>query len=126
MNMSEYSTCKNEQQFKMKYINNVLKKAYPFVFCIETEETIGGFPDVMCLDYNQRAYFFEFKFSTLSGKIKFQPTQPSFYKKYRNLNIYVVAYNKKKDSVVKFPVALFSTKQSEGTFYMNEKAEVQL
>lgn len=122
----DYSDCKNEQQFKMKYIKNELKRTYKHVFCIETEETIAGFPDVLALDIQGRATFFEFKYSSCSGKIKFQPTQPAFYRKHSDLNIYVVAYNKKTNIVVIFPSQMLSTKQSEGTFYMNEKAEVQL
>lgn len=122
----DYSDCKNEQQFKMKYIKNELKRMYRHVFCIETEETIAGFPDVLVLDYLGKATFFEFKYSSSGGKIKFQPTQPAFYRKHPDLDIYVVAYNKKTSSVVTFSSQTLSTKQNEGTFYMNEKAEVQL
>lgn len=129
--MTDFSDCKDEQQFKMKYIREVLKPQFDYVFCIETEETVKGFPDVMCLSYKQKgsAYFcnfFEFKFSDKQGKIKFQPTQPAFYKKYERMDIWIVAYNQKTGKVEEFPVWDMSTKKGERRFYMNEKAEVQL
>ena len=124
--MSEFSDCKNEQQFKVKYVNKVLRKLYPTVFCIETEETVAGFPDVLCLQKNGKAVFYEFKFSNAQGKIKFQPTQPAFYRLHTDLDIWVVALNNKTKEAVVFPVWDISSKKDERRFYMNEKAEVQL
>ena len=77
----DYIDCQNEQQFKMKWLKiNGLPNFTKF--CIETEETVKGFPDAMFIDNDtKQTWFAEFKF-TKTGKIKFQPTQPSFYKKY--------------------------------------------
>lgn len=127
----DFSDCKNEQQFKMKYIKNVLRLQFEKVFCIETEETVKGFPDVMCLTGKgediPQAFFYEFKYSNAQGKIKFQPTQPAFYKANNAvMNIWIVAYNKKTNSVVGFPVWDMSSVKGERKYYMNEKAEVQL
>lgn len=124
--MVDYSKCRDEQQFKMMYIKEKLKPAYPEVFCIETEETVKGFPDVMCLTANGRAYFCEFKFSSPSGKIKFQPSQPAFYRLHKGMNIWVIAYNQKTKKVVEFPVWDMGSVKGAQRFYMNEKAEVQL
>ena len=94
-----YLTCKEEQDFKKLYIVSELKKKYQGtiqrIFCIETEETVAGFPDVMelLIDSTIRAHFYEFKFSDKRGNIKFQPTQPAFYKMYPEMEICVVAYN---------------------------------
>ena len=125
----DFSSCKNEQQFKMKYIKEILKPQFERVFCIETEETVGGFPDVMCLSetkvYSCRAMFFEFKYSNAQGKIKFQPTQPAFYKANNEvMHIIVVAYNKKANTMHEFTVSCLFNKKSP--YYMNDKAEVQL
>lgn len=127
----DFSDCKDEQQFKMKYVREVLKSQFERVFCIETEETVRGFPDVMCLEGNAKpfllthAFFFEFKYSNAQGKIKFQPTQPSFYKANNEvMHIMVVAYNKKANTVHEFTVSCLFNKDSP--FCMNEKAEVQL
>lgn len=129
--MIDFSDCKNEQQFKMKYIKTILKPQFEKVFCIETEETVKGFPDVMCLAGEEwaipRAFFYEFKYSNAQGKIKFQPTQPAFYKANNAvMGIWIVAYNKKTNEVVEFPVLDMSSVKGERRFYMNEKAEVQL
>lgn len=121
-----FTDCKNEQQFKLKYINKVLRETYSTVFCIETEETVGGFPDVLCLQQDNKAVFYEFKYSTAQGKIKFQPTQPAFYKSHPDLDIWIVALNNKTKEAVVFPVWDISSKKNERRFYMNEKAEVQL
>ena len=125
----DFSKCQNEQQFKMKYISTILKPQSEKVFCIETEETVKGFPDVMCLAGKKGlqpvAFFFEFKYSNAQGKIKFQPTQPAFYKAHNEImHIIIVAYNKKTNKVHEFTVScLFN----EGSPYcMNEKVEVQL
>ena len=94
----DYTKCKNEQQFKKLYIKEWSKGYYKY-FCIETEETIKGFPDVLCINRNtQNASFIEFKF-TQTGKIKFQPTQPAFYRNNMDLNISVAAYNCTTDKV---------------------------
>lgn len=120
----DYSRCKDEQSFKMAFVKEMKKNLYwKEVFCIETEETILGFPDVMTLTQSNIACFFEFKFSDSSGKIKFKPTQPAFYKKHKNMNIQVVAYNKKKNKVEKFLVdALFG----DTPYKINNFAEVKL
>lgn len=127
---SEFWTCKNEQQFKMAYINKKIKQSKNFaqrVFCIETEETVQGFPDVMELisaGVGNHAYFYEFKFSDKSGKIKFQPTQPAFYRQNQNMQIQVIAFNQKTGNVHKFFTSeLFEDKN---WYKMNLKAEVNL
>jgi hypothetical protein len=97
-----YVSCENEQQFKKLYCVTELKQrgavtAKQSLFCIETEETVAGFPDVMELTTfcgKTTARFFEFKISDLSGSIKFQPTQPAFYKHNSDMLIDVVAYNR--------------------------------
>ena len=44
----EYIDCKTEQPFKIRYIaNNFGKLKHTKAFCIETEETVAGFPDVI-------------------------------------------------------------------------------
>ena len=99
----DYASCENEQQFKKLYCVAELKKqnSGQKIFCIETEETVAGFPDVMELwtanlqkGSCTQAFFYEFKISDKSGIIKFQPTQPAFYKQNQELPIKVVAYNR--------------------------------
>ena len=119
----DYIDCQNEQQFKMKWLKiNELSRFTKF--CIETEETVKGFPDVMFIDNDtKQTWFAEFKF-TKTGKIKFQPTQPAFYKKYNDLPINIIAYNAKMDKVHTFMTYELFDKNSP--YYMNERAEVDL
>lgn len=93
----DYIKCKDEQSFKMAFIRKELEAETKehHVFCIESESTMIGFPDVMELiaDSDNIAYFYEFKFADKAGNIKFQPTQPGFYRRHPNMNITVVACN---------------------------------
>ena len=119
----DYTDCQNEQQFKMKWLK--INELPNFTkFCIETEETVKGFPDVMFIDNDtKQTWFAEFKF-TKTGKIKFQPTQPSFYKKYCHLPIKVIAYNAKTLTI--HYIMKEDLFHESGTYKMNEKAEVDL
>ena len=118
-----FSQCENEQQFKMLYTKKLASES-EYRFCIETEETVKGFPDVLIYDRNVKmARFEEFKF-TKNGKIKFQSTQPAFYKKYKDLYIEVLAYNKKSNCLHWFMVTELFNKSSP--YCLNEKSEVNL
>lgn len=121
----EYLDCKTEQPFKIKYIaNNFRKLKHTKTFCIETEETVAGFPDVMTLTDGREAKFYEFKCSDSLGKIKFQPTQPSFYKRNAEMEVTVVAYNRKSQIVHLFSASEIFKKESK--YKINLKAEINL
>lgn len=118
-----YNKCQNEQQFKMAWLKKRSGDGFTR-FPIETEETVKGFPDVLVINpYDSTCNFKEFKF-TKTGKIKFQPTQPAFYRAHPELKIYVVAYNAKTGVVHEFGVGCLFNKNSK--YYMNDKAEVDL
>lgn len=117
-----YAKCTDEQSFKMMYLSENRSMNW-YQFCIETEETVKGFPDVLAINrFDLSTVMYEFKF-TKTGKIKFQPTQPAFYKSHPELAINIVAYNAKTKCLHFFGAgALFL----EGRYKMNEKAEVDL
>ena len=118
----KYAKCKDEQSFKMMYLKENQKNNF-YHFCIETEETVKGFPDVIAISkIDSTTTLLEFKF-TKTGKIKFQPTQPAFYKSHPELRIYVLAYNAKAKMLHLFEASLLFR---EGAYKMNEKAEVDL
>ena len=120
----DYSKCKNEQEFKMLFLKSAKDRKDFFTFCIETEETVKGFPDVLYIKKSDaQASFEEFKY-TKTGKIKFQPTQPAFYKQYFTLPITIIAYDAKTDKVHTFMTYELFDRNSP--YYMNEKAEVDL
>ena len=122
--LTDFSKCKDEQQFKMKFLKHAKNKNDFYTFCIETEETVKGFPDVLCIKKDtEKVSFEEFKF-TKTGKIKFQPSQPAFYRKYITLPISIIAYNAKTNKVHWFQT--FELFDKESPYYMNEKAEVDL
>jgi hypothetical protein len=103
----KWSDCKTEQAFKMEWIRRHKSDSAKY-FCIETEETIKGFPDVLAVITgtlnHQFPKFFEFK-KARKGWIEFQPTQPAFYKANMELDITVIALveNKGKNHIVSFP-----------------------
>lgn len=114
--ISSFAT--NEEQFKRRYLD-LFKSRHPdsfrtgngaeehCFFCIETEETIHGFPDVMevvSTDGFNHVHFYEFKLSDMCGCIKFQPTQPAFYKRHKAMNVFVTAYNRQTQYLHIFPV----------------------
>lgn len=119
-----YNKCKNEQDFKMAWFRR-FKRYYADMFCIETEETVGGFPDVMALGYNQQAHFFEFKY-TKTGKIKFQPTQPAFYKAHDTMDIEVIALWVDVSGVYTYQFSVKKLFEKGSPFEMNERGEVDL
>lgn len=121
----EYADCMYEQDFKNRYIkNNFAKLEHTKTFCIETEETVAGFPDVMTLSYGNVARFYEFKFSDRFGKIKFQPTQPSFYRRNPEMEITVIAYNKVTRTVHTFHASEILDKESR--YRIDPRAEINL
>lgn len=127
---NDFIDCKDEQSFKMTYINQHMHnmRSNSKIFCIETEETVAGFPDVMEVSIisagscNQ-VFFYEFKFSDKNGNIKFQPTQPAFYRRNSELNIKVVAYNQYSKRV-----HLFSTNEilNKNSVYYTANGRINL
>lgn len=120
--------CNSEQEFKQMYLKNILKKdnAKDEFFCIETEETVHGFPDVMHIQNKgdgNYVYFYEFKF-TKNSKIHFQASQIAFYKKYASLKTKIVALEQKIGLI-----HLFSAKHlfdKDSAYYINNGLSVDL
>ena len=94
---SLYADCRTENAFKNKWIKRN-KHFWKKMWCIETEETVPGFPDVLAVDGNGKVHLIEFKVSDKRGVIRFQPTQPAFYKMNMDIPIHVVALTRKKGS----------------------------
>lgn len=98
-----------EQQFKKdfvksgrlkKFLNDVVHKELMYSFFIESEETQYGFPDMLCVVKGLEPVFIEFKVTGMGGnKVRFQPSQIAFYRRYKNLDIYVVSLVQKTHAV---------------------------
>lgn len=117
---------KDEARFKKETTEKWLKSfVFKKVFCIETEETEPGFPDVMAsVDGFSTWEFIEFKVARTNDKIKFQKSQPRFYKTHQSLPITIFAYNNKSGRISHFPALSIFDKTS--TFFMNDKREVTI
>jgi hypothetical protein len=118
-----------EAEFKAKKIRRWKDEgAYDKIFCIETEETLPGFPDTMARVEAKVLpdiwHFYEFKVSDKKGVIKFERSQPMFYRKHPDLGVRVIALDNRTGTEVLFHVEeLFDM---ESRHYMNMKLEVQL
>lgn len=116
-----------EQKFKTMFfkVYTYFRKTFD-VFPIETEETVAGFPDVILIHKVLLvSSFMEFKY-TKNGIIKFQPTQPAFYRKHSNLSIIIVAGNAQSGKIHQFSAKeLFKAESpycldSKGTINLNQ------
>jgi len=70
-------------------------------FQIENEEKEPGMPDCLTIMPNHSCFFTEFKISDKHGVIKFEPTQPPFYKKNSKVPIGIIAYDRRFNRSVK-------------------------
>lgn len=86
---------KSEQEFKKDFIKKMIERDYAGVryFCIETEETEPGFPDVMRLDFKNVADFYEMKITDSKNCFELQRSQPLFYMNNPDLVIHVVVWS---------------------------------
>lgn len=121
---NKYRKCKDEQTFKYAFLKDKYSDSSDFVFPIETEETIKGFPDVLIIKKGSNiSFLLEFKF-TDGATVRFRKGQISFYKKYKELPIYVVAYSVKQEKVIIFPANELFT--DEGQYKINANLEVKI
>jgi len=82
----------DELSFKSKLIQKLRQdKRFNKVFAIENSEE-PGMPDLLVIEHDDRVFFIETKYAK-SGTIKFKRTQPSWYIRHKDLNIFIVAYD---------------------------------
>lgn len=105
------SQYKNEADFKRDFVEE-LRKAGGTPFCIESEETEPGFPDVLDVK-NGEALFFETKITDRHGIFKMQKSQPRFYKTYPNLHIYVVIWDNGMHNYLTVPARMIADRCAE-------------
>jgi hypothetical protein len=84
-----------EERFKQDVIRRweARRGATWSFFCIESPGTADGFPDVLALSDLGKYGLYEFKVSDKRGVIRFQKTQPRFYRTHLGLDIWIVAWN---------------------------------
>ena len=94
---------KDEAAFKAAVIKEWNKKSLYYTrFEIENEEKEPGMPDVLSISGKRScpAYFTEFKRSDEKGVIKFEKTQPLFYRQHNDLPIEILAWDVPRNRVV--------------------------
>ena len=100
-----------EQQFKAAVMR--LWKSYDLaddVLEVENEEKAPGTPDVFVFSGGYCALY-EFKLSDKKGVIKFQDTQPLFYKQHPKLDIKIIAWDAPRQrAVVIYPETILAAK----------------
>lgn len=102
---------KTEAAFKSWFVD-VLRGDGGTPFCIETEETEPGFPDVLEIK-GGKAVLYEMKLANKKGIFKMQKTQPLFYKKHQNLQIYVVVWDNAMGNYISIPGNLLANRCAE-------------
>lgn len=103
---------KSEQEFKTAWIKCTLERSVPYTkfFCIETEETEPGFPDVMKLDMHQHASFYEMKIADGKDFFILQHTQPLFYRNHSDMEIVVLVWSNKRNKLFAISTAEIITR----------------
>ena len=82
----------DELAFKHKLMDSLLKdKKYKKVFAIENSVE-PGMPDLLIIDQDDRVFFIETKYAK-NGNITFKRTQPAWYMRNNDLNIFISAYD---------------------------------
>ena len=116
-------TFADESAFKKKYMSiiNSDKKRYKEVLAIENTVE-PGMPDLLIIDNKDKAVFVEIKYAR-NGVITFERTQIPWYRRHRNLNIIVIAYNDKTRNIHRIDAAVILMR-AQGTKYKLEH-EVQ-
>ena len=105
------SRYKNEAEFKKDFVE-LLRTAGGTPFCIESEETEPGFPDVLEIRKTE-AILYEMKITDRHGIFKMQKTQPRFYKTYPNLRIYVVIWDNGMHNYLTVPAKMIADRCAE-------------
>ena len=82
----------DELSFKHKLMSSILKdKRFKKVFAIENSVE-PGMPDLLVIEQDDRVFFIETKYAK-NGVITFKKSQPSWYMRHSDLNIFISAYD---------------------------------
>ena len=99
-----YSTQKSigvfadELSFKHKLMSSLLKdQRFKKVFAIENAVE-PGMPDLLVIEQDDRMFFIETKYAK-KGVITFKRTQPGWYRRNKDLNIFISAYDDRTNDI---------------------------
>ena len=94
-----------EKEFELGHVKKLQDEdRHLAYYMIETEETQAGFPDVLVVSRapGNGSSYLEYKVSDNKGRIKFQKSQPIFYRKNKFLSITIVALDARTNTIVMF------------------------
>ena len=115
---------KDEEAFKAALLAKWRKNNNSiYYFEIENEEKEPGMPDVLAMPFTPLktpAWFYEFKISDDNGFIKFEKSQPLFYKRYKNLVIRIIAWDKRHNRIIIIDVKELTSLKKSLTFKLPE------
>lgn len=116
-------TFADELKFKKKYVNILTRDKGRFKAVLEIENSVEpGMPDLLVINQQDEAYLVEVKYAR-KGVITFKRSQIPWYKKYRDLNIYILAYNDKTKNVHYINVVAILALNSGTTFRLIEEVK---
>jgi len=86
---------KSEKEFEKDYVmsQKISNDDCLDIFHVENSAE-SGMPDLIYNDINRRATYIELKYEK-GGYIEFKKTQPSWYKRHKDLTILIIAYRLK-------------------------------
>ena len=95
---------KNEAEFKKAFLAKMRQKHKNITFFeIENEEKSPGMPDIIATSYEAPSVWTEIKYAGKDGKIKFQPSQPLWYKQNKTLRIQIVVWDSRRGQCIYLP-----------------------
>ena len=116
-------TFADELSFKKKYVKVLNNYTDKFKAILGIENIVEpGMPDLLAVTQEDEAYFIEVKYAR-KGVISFKRSQIPWYKKHRDLNIYILAYNDKTKNVHFICVDTILALGSGTTFKLKQEIE---
>lgn len=92
-------TFADESAFKKKFVKIINDESERYKTALEIENSVEpGMPDIILVDMKDRSSFIETKYAR-KGVITFKKSQIPWYRRHRNLNIIILAYNDKTTNV---------------------------
>ena len=120
---SPIGTFADELSFKKKFIKILKEDDEKEYKVFEIENTVEpGMPDLLVLDDRDVAYFIEVKYAR-RGVITFKRSQIPWFKRHRELRIYIVAYNDKTKNVHYINIDVIFKFSTGTTFKLLEETE---
>lgn len=120
---------RSEQEYKMWKLKKLWSNPHSRTeyVCIESPITAKGFPDTIVqriTKQKKKYYFIEFKISDEYGNIRFQKTQPPYYRSHKTFPLLIFAFNRKTGKEVHFSAKCLFLESSK--YYLNGKLTIKV